>query len=354
MSLQKQPIFLIGWFRSGTTMFWNLLRRSGHFTCYYEPFHEYLLENVTNCSDGVDPSHSGVDNYWSEYEHIPAGQFHNTWKPWFGRDRFVLDENDVATDLFDFISLLIERAPKRPVLKFVRANFRVSWLRKNFPKATIIFLARSPRAVWTSMVGRENSTDELLASQSTDDLGFINYMLKVSSEIGLHVPGHPYCQFYALWREVYREVTPFAEDTWWYEDAINNFDNWFDLHLSQVGLLNTIPDFTVSQGSISSKFHSNSWYLEQEMITQLALHEDKIFKDSGNNNEVLLLKQLQELQDIRFQLEINNYQLQNRVNELQNKVHELHKKLFIKTERYLRKIYCYALRKLNLLTVSKQ
>lgn len=332
MNKQKQPIFLIGWFRSGTTMFWNLLRKSGNFTCYYEPFHEYLIENVTNRTNVADPTHLDVNNYWSEYKHIPLKQFQNTWKPWFGRDRFVLKTNEVAPDLYNFISLLLNSAPQRPVLKFVRANFRVAWLCKNFPKATIIFLARSPRAVWTSMVGRENITDNLLSSHTTDELGFINYMLKVSSEIGLNVPGPPYCQFYALWRKVYQTIFSFASDTWWYEDAVINLDNWFDQHLSQTGLLNKMPEMIVHKGSISSKFHSNGWYYEQEMATQLFLEEGKTYQDSCSNNEKLLLKQLQEQQDIRVQLEINNYELQKRMHKLQNK-------LCFKIERNLRKIF---------------
>lgn len=347
MNYLNQPIFLIGWFRSGTTMFWNLLRKSDNFTCYYEPFHEYLLDNVTNRFNGVDPSHLNVDNYWSEYKHIPLRQFQNTWKSWFGRDRFILEENESKKDLYDFISLLLNNAPKRPVFKFVRANFRVAWLRKNFPKATIIFLARSPRAVWTSMIGRENNTDKLLSSHTTDDLGFINYMLKVSSEIGLNIPGHPYCQFYALWREVYRTVIPFASDTWWYEDAVINLDNWFDQHLSQTGLLNKMPEMTVLKGSISSKFHSNGWYYEQEMATQLFLEEGKTYQDSCNNNEKLLLKQLQEQQDIRVQLEINNCKLQNKVHELQNN-------FFLKLERYFRKNFSYILRRLKISYPNKQ
>jgi hypothetical protein len=43
-----------------------------------------------------------------------------------------------------YISILIERAPGRPILQFNHVDFRLSWLRQNFPHAKIVHLYRHP------------------------------------------------------------------------------------------------------------------------------------------------------------------------------------------------------------------
>jgi len=64
------PVFITARFRSGSTLLWNLFRHMPGITAYYEPLHPTLqLPSAARVPVG-DPTHYGVDNYWSEYERI--------------------------------------------------------------------------------------------------------------------------------------------------------------------------------------------------------------------------------------------------------------------------------------------
>lgn len=288
-------------------MFWNLLRSAGQFTCYYEPLHEHLLHFIESGSSIVDPSHFAVDNYWSEFEDIPIKTLRNVWRPWFGRSHWYLKDTDTANDLYDFLCTLIDYAQQPAVLKFVRANFRASWLRKHFPNATIIHLVRNPRAVWTSMVGRDflQKDDDIFFCSSIDKIGFINYMVKAASDMGLQIAGHPYRQFYGLWRKGYYQVDSVANDTWWYEDAVSDIESWFHHHLRQPGWLNELPELPILKGSIKPQLHSDSWYLQQELSVQSNVMTNvKEFTNGNNYQHRLLCHQLQELEDLCLEQQI--------------------------------------------------
>jgi hypothetical protein len=137
----------------GTTMVWNLLRRQPGWRCFLEPLHEHLLELTRRESDPTDVSHLGVERYWDEYRSLPLGRLAGLYKSWFGRSDFRLDVGSNAPDLADYLSFLLNFGP-RSMLKVTRADFRVPWIRHTFPEVTIALLCRSPRAVWTSSLGR--------------------------------------------------------------------------------------------------------------------------------------------------------------------------------------------------------
>ena len=61
-------IVINGYFRSGTTYFWNLLRANVKFPVFYEPLHPQLSLFI-NRSQGVDETH-GM-SLWEEYSKLP-------------------------------------------------------------------------------------------------------------------------------------------------------------------------------------------------------------------------------------------------------------------------------------------
>lgn len=144
----NSPVFLTGRFRSGTTALWRVFEEHAGFKAYYEPCHDGLLGHIayTSPSEG----HRGVDNYWGAYSEI-LPDVHRLFRREFGISRLLLEADHEYEALEAYLRMLIDRAqPLRPVLQFNRADFRLPWLRRKFPEATIVHLKRNPRDTWVS------------------------------------------------------------------------------------------------------------------------------------------------------------------------------------------------------------
>jgi hypothetical protein len=298
----KEPIFIVGWFRSGTSMLWNMFRTSRLYTCYYEPLHEHLLLYVEKQHNIVDSTHIGIKNYWEDYRALPLAEFRCYWKPWFGRERWHLDEMDSAEDLADYIKYLISSASKPVVFKFVRVGFRVGWLHKTFPEARIIHIARNPRAIWTSMMGKDCEDDTYGVDLSDRANEWLINLQKFANELGIEMWGHPYQQFFHLWSLAYRQVSRYANTTWWYEDIIRGGEAWVQEHLIHPGYIEKTYPVVFSHRSLMPSIHSDSWYwhMENAVITlsqgcNLSAQKHEMVQQFQMKNIIRLQDKLQEV-----------------------------------------------------------
>jgi hypothetical protein len=254
------PVFLVGWWRSGTTFFWNLLREDPSYTGYFEPFHPHLDVHVAQ-GDDVDPTHEGVDDYWREYRTVPGDRLEGTWEPWFGRSRFHLEPDAAAPDLQAYVDALVDQAPGRPVLKVVRGPFRAAWLRAAYPDATLVHVVRNPRCVWTSMVGRDAEGEEAVAGERH---GLFHGLVRTANELGIREDRPLYRVLYHAWLQAYGSVEAVADVTWWYDQAVRDPEDWFRSQLVEPGWLEDPPDVPVHASSLDPGHHPPSWYLSHE------------------------------------------------------------------------------------------
>lgn len=255
------PVFLVGWWRSGTTFLWSLLRDDPRYTGYFEPFHPHLDVHLEEGTDHVDPTHRGVEDYWTEYRALPRDRLGEAWRPWFGRSRLHLDPEEEAPDLRAYVDLLVEEAPGRPVLKVVRGPFRARWLREAYPDATVVHVLRNPRCIWTSMVGRDADGEEAVAAERH---GLFHGLVRTAHELGVREDRHLYPVLYHAWLRAHEAVDPVADGAWWYDDAVQDPDAWFRSHLVDPGWLDESPDVPVHEGSLHPGHHPRSWYLGHE------------------------------------------------------------------------------------------
>lgn len=198
-------IFITSRFRSGSTVLWNIFRNIEGCTSYYEPFNERRWFDPNKRGNHVDSTHLGVDDYSKEYddlEHLDA-YYDEDWI----RAGLFMDEDTWAPKMKSYICELIDKAPERPVLQFNRIDFRLPWLKKQFPNAKFIHLYRHPRDQWFSFL-----TDKKLMNK--DDVlntyvdGF--YLNTWCDDLAKHFPflderetPHPYQRFYYLWKLSY-------------------------------------------------------------------------------------------------------------------------------------------------------
>ncbi len=149
--------FVHSLFRSGSTYFYNALKRTGKFHIYHEPMHEVIasLPDAWNeLSDRKDQLKSTlrhdflIGGYFDEFAHL-LPSIKKTFDQKFSFEYYFLDAGDKASDLKAYIDLLVDGASQNPVLQCTRTCGRIGWLKLNY-KSNHIFLLRNPWDQWYS------------------------------------------------------------------------------------------------------------------------------------------------------------------------------------------------------------
>jgi len=201
------PVFITARFRTGSTLLWNILRHTPGITAYYEPLHPTLALPPDQRAAARDPTHFGVEEYWSEYTRIEGLERWYT-EPW-DRQYLYLDSLDWRPALTRYLQVLLRAAPHRPVLQFNRVDFRLDWLRHVFPHARLVHLFRHPRDQWLSTLRDPASfgPDAPPEQFAEHDYFFLRDWV---ADLASHFPvldwqlvRHPYRMFYLVWKLSY-------------------------------------------------------------------------------------------------------------------------------------------------------
>ncbi|MGL4462041.1 MAG: hypothetical protein ACRC1K_07795, partial [Planctomycetia bacterium] len=116
-----------------------------------------------------------------------------------------------------YIAELTRRAAGLPVLQFNRVDFRLPWLKAQFPRAKILHLYRNPRDQWCSTL---KATDPFPPTGRLGDFkpsdGF--YLLRWAEDLRRPFPvlrlppdRHPYELFHLIWRLSHAYGTVYAD-----------------------------------------------------------------------------------------------------------------------------------------------
>jgi hypothetical protein len=223
-SSRTDLIFITARFRTGSTLLWNLFRNLDGFTAYYEPLNERRWFDPAHRGDRIDPSHRQVADYWKEYEGLAElGAYYR--EAWIDR-HLLMGPAHWDPHLKRYVELLIEAARGRPVLQFNRVDFRLPWLRRNFPGARIVHLYRHPRDQWCSCFpqGESFPADGLMSQFPRYDH---YYLLRWARDLRYHFPfldearvSHPYQLFYYIWKLSYLFGRKYAHLSLAYEELV--------------------------------------------------------------------------------------------------------------------------------------
>lgn len=215
------PVFITARFRSGSTLLWNIFRHSDRCTAYYEPFNERRWFDSSRRGTRTDPTHLNVTDYWREYDGL--GVLGTLYDEGWVTEHLYMDSAFWNPGMRRFIEILIERAPGRPILQFNHVDFRLPWLRSNFPDARIVHLYRHPRDQWrSSLFGSPFPTDgDLRSFEAVDHF----YLRAWARDLRYHFPfldertvSHPYQLFYYIWKLSYLSGLRYADYSLAFED----------------------------------------------------------------------------------------------------------------------------------------
>jgi Sulfotransferase family len=221
---RSDVVIITARFRSGSTLLWNLFRAQPGCTAYYEPFNERRWFDPASHGSHTDPTHRGVDDYWTEYQGLEElGQYYQ--ESWIDHNLLMYaDSWDLA--MKRYVERLIELAPARPVLQFNRIDFRLPWFRRIFPRAKIVHLYRHPRDQWCSSLlnPHEFPYQRTMAEFASHDHFYLGNWAK---DLKYHFPfldetavSHPYRLFYYIWKLSYLYGRRDADISLSYEDLV--------------------------------------------------------------------------------------------------------------------------------------
>ncbi len=268
--LRSDLIFITSRFRSGSTALWNVFRHLEQCQAFYEPFNERRFFDQSTRGGYIDPSHLGVADYWSEYDHV-EGLESLYDEDWVHRNMYMAT-NFWAPEMCHFIESLVKQAQGRPVLQFNRVDFRLPWLRHQFPNAFLLHLYRNPREQWCSFL---MNIDEFPADAPTANF-MDRYYLRIWARDLQHVFPfladaenlHPYRIFYYIWKLSWSFGKSHSDYSFAFEDLVNQPRQTLTTLMLKLGVDTDIdkllPLIAAPANERWQKYASPSWFEEHE------------------------------------------------------------------------------------------
>jgi Sulfotransferase domain len=153
-------IFIAGAARSGTTWLQNIVNYDSEYRIIFEPFHSKKVNLVShfNFRQYLSPANKDL-SFYKPTKLILSGGIRNDWVDNFNAKFFA----------------------KKRLIKDVRANLMLKWIKVNFPYIPMIFIIRHPCAVAVSR--RERGFETHLKSYLSQELLMIDHLKPLKSII---------------------------------------------------------------------------------------------------------------------------------------------------------------------------
>jgi len=280
ISHRDDIVFISSRFRSGSTVLWNAFRQLDNCTAFYEPFNERKWFNKSDRGALVDGTHVGVNDYWTEFDKLDClNDLYN--EDWI-REGLLMTDSSWDPKMKLFIEKIISHAQGSPVLQFNRIDFRLPWIKKNFPNAKILHLYRHPRDQWFSFLTDKNLMNKDDVEQSYEDSFYLDVWCKDLTKyfpfLAASETPHPYARFYLLWKLSYLYGKVYSNHSICYEDLCANPQSELKSIFNELGWDNV--DTTQSANVIEppkldkwKSYADDAWFSQHEIICESVLNE---------------------------------------------------------------------------------
>lgn len=150
-----------GFFRTGSTFVFDVLRQIENVKVLYEPYHPEIVDYVRETqkgNHGADKNflgHSISENYFNEYIDIDSEEMESIFAL---KNREVnhpvLNSVSHHNELYNYLKFLIEYGSSNgevPILQANRLNYCLDWLKVNFKEYPTILIIRQPYDIYLSL-----------------------------------------------------------------------------------------------------------------------------------------------------------------------------------------------------------
>ena len=372
----RSVIFVHSLFRSGSTYIYNVLKRTGRFHVYHEPFHEVISTPQSEWGELVGRKDKLktilrhdflVGGYFGEYSHL-ISKIEKSFNKNLSYDYYFLSSDDQADDLKIYVDVLINGAPKAPILQCTRTSGRIEWFKRNY-ESKHIFLLRNPWDQWYSYKVDPyiSTTSRLTYSQSNippvmkdvlDASGVLPLTGVDSQEKIIYGFNHPitpaadYFLFFGLWVyafisgkqhcDLFIDMDALSADDEYREKCILDLEHLFikDVDLSDISLHRTIFSecerlvYEITENEVIEIFKKNGFddgrldsvrnYLHdaqnKSFLSDLSTIDDSygILEDARRMRELLLAH------DLRTSIDIARLNGSHTPTELDRQISSLH------------------------------
>jgi len=147
-----------GYFRSGTTMLWEILKTSNpNYTVFYEPLHPNLKDRIIKYKKHLNADNIHKKHLWSDY----IKQNHSWLEGIFNNNKgkvLLLDKEK----LFHYLDLY-NKLPENVILQCNRMHFSLDLIEDQY-NAAVFHIIRNPLAVYNSLSKTYNNSRKKLRS----------------------------------------------------------------------------------------------------------------------------------------------------------------------------------------------
>lgn len=282
-------VFVTARFRTGSTLLWNIFRHIEGCVAYYEPLNERRWFDAASRGNRVDRTHRGVEDYWREYAGLGdlASLYQESWVD----HGLVMGEGTWNPALRAYFDRLVEHAdPARCVLQCNRIDFRLPWVRQQFPGARLVHLYRHPRDQWCSSLGKSATVPRDVTLDSFEPFdGF--YLRRWARDLSRHFPmlaaqggESAYRAFYLIWRLSYALGATHADHSLSFEDLVQSPRESILRLAEAVSISVDVESLTrlVSSAPIGEwrRFADETWFRRHEAACEKMLAEFSLGGDS--------------------------------------------------------------------------
>ena len=275
----KKLIIISGRFRCGTSMLWNIFDKLPNYCAWYEPLHPNLLSHMAHIKPKED--HLGIEDYWTNYRDLP--KLKSYYSPEFGQSRLLLEKHESWPELLDYFNFLIENSKdKTTVLQFNRMDLRLSWIKNNFPHATIIHIQRQPHPLWVSSRKHLAQESDKINESHTDAYDLMQWTADLSPlfpVLQAQLNRHSYFRHYFIYKLSKQMAKQHADIHLQLENDFFNSQN--GLKSLAKSLKWNEKTLSVAQSQIQKPASVNTVLKREPLFDEIEAHIDNLFESLG-------------------------------------------------------------------------